>query len=112
STNLCDDRRRVPGVSSRMRVTPCGSETCVVAAQDEPVRACRLAANTNPVRGIATDPIARNTWVRSLGRSPVAFVRVFGSRPNVTALPNVELNWPSPAPLPLDDSNPSVLDKV
>ena len=83
SSSDCDDSRREPRGSSRMRWSPCGSATCAVAAHGLPLKCCRLAATTKPVRGTSTLPITRNMCGRSFGSRPRALVRSLGSRPNV-----------------------------
>src|SRR5215471_1271501 len=111
SMSAWEDKRRIPGVSRRILVRPCGSDTCAVAAHGRPVRYWKFEANTTPVRGIGSEPITRNAWVRSSDSLPIAFVSVFGSRPNVLP-PNVELNCPCPGDEPLEGSRPSVFESV
>ena len=84
STSVCDDSRREPRGSSRMRVwSPCGSAICALAAHGLPLKCCTLAATSNPVFGTATLPIPRNMCGRSFGGRPRAFVRLLRSCPNV-----------------------------
>ena len=45
SSSDCDDSRREPRGSSRMRWLPCGSDTCVVAAHGLPLKYCRFAGD-------------------------------------------------------------------
>ena len=77
--------RREPRGSSRMRTSPCGSATGVVAAHGLPVKCCRFAETTMPLRGMSTLPITRNMCGRSFGSRPRALVRSFGSRPKTSA---------------------------
>ena len=81
SRSDCDDSRREPRVSSRMRWSPCGSAICVVAAHGLPLKFCRFAATTRPVCGTSTDPMTLNMCGRSFGSRPRALVRSLGSRP-------------------------------
>ena len=108
---VCDDRRRVPRGSSRMRVSPCGSRICAVDAHGFPVTCCRLAASRKPVRGTVKLPMARSICGRSFGRRPRALVRLFGSCPNVSdGEPAMVLTCEAAAVAPLETCSPDDLE--
>ena len=73
SSSDCDDSRREPRGSSRMRWLPCGSVSCADAAYGLPLKYCRLAATTRPVRGTSTRAHDAE-HVRAIVRQPAARV--------------------------------------
>ena len=99
--------RRQPasaGGSSRMRWMRrrCGREICAEAAHGLPLKCCRFAAKTKPVRGTSTDALTRKTFGRSLSSRPRALVRSFGSRPIGTVGSATVLDCALPTLDPLD----------
>ena len=79
--------RRQPTRAARLEqdalARPAAASSCADAAHGLPLKCCRLAATTRPVRGTSTLPMTRNMCGRSFGSRPRALVRLFGSCPNV-----------------------------
>src|SRR5262249_23921016 len=95
--------------------SPCGSDTCAVAAHGLPVKYCRLPLTLRPrVRGTSTVPISLNMCGRSFGRRPFALVRLLGSRPDVVVgkAGATVLTWGSDALAPLDACRPDARENV
>ena len=112
SSSDCDDSRREPRGSSRMRWSPCGSTTCAVLAHGLPLKICRLAATTRPVRGTSTVPMARSACGRSFASRPRALVRSLGSRPNGRFGSATLLLCAPAAVVPLEACSPTALENV
>src|SRR6185503_4448428 len=80
-----------------------------------PLKYCRFAPSTTPVRGTSTVPMTRNMCGRSFGIRPRALVRSLGSRPNTAVRASVVatvLICAPPGVVALDDWSPSTLDHV
>ena len=73
SSSDCDDSRRDPRGSSRMRWSPCGSEICAVAAHGLPLKYCRLARD-HETRPRHVDRAHDPEHVRPIVRQPAVRV--------------------------------------
>ena len=78
SSSDCGESRREPRGSSRTRTSPCGSRTCVEAAQGLPLKCCRLAASRTPVRGTSTLPDNLNMCGAIVRQPPLRVGEIVG----------------------------------